>query len=231
MTNFDPDTARNAAIVLLSGGQDSATCLAWALRRFHRVRAVAFDYGQRHDIELAAAKAIADACKVQLEVIPVPGLRGSSLTDHSLPVDDDGGMHGLPSTFTPGRNLVFLALAVGAAVEFGAGSLVTGICQADSSGYPDCREPFRDAMQDTINEALGIDWFEIHAPLMKLTKAESVALAVELDALPLLAMSHTCYLGRRPACGTCPACKLRRRGFRKAGVEDPIKYRNDPGGS
>lgn len=221
---YDYDPARRSAIVLLSGGQDSTTCLALALEHFDRVKAVAFDYGQRHNIELCSARSVAEAAGVEIEIIKVPGLRGSSLTDHSRAVDADGGMHGLPSTFTPARNLVFLALAAGVAVEFGAGVLVTGVCQTDYSGYPDCRDEFIVAAEDAINKALGIDWFEIHTPLMELTKAETVTLAVSLDALGLLAHSHTCYLGLSPSCGTCPACVLRLKGFAEAGVTDPIAY-------
>lgn len=221
---YDLNTAGDAAVVLLSGGQDSATCVAWALATFTRVKAVIFDYGQRHNVELAAAVAIAAAARIEHEIVPITGLRGSSLTDHEREVTADGGMHGLPSTFTPGRNAVFMSIAAGVAVEFGAGNLVTGICQTDYSGYPDCREDFRVAMEATLNAALGIDWFRIHAPLMFRTKAQTVELAVELEAMPLLKHSHTCYLGERPACGTCPACVLRLKGFAEQGVADPIAY-------
>ena len=224
MPDPTPDHADGAAVVLLSGGQDSTTCLAWALRRFGRVKALAFDYGQRHAVELDSAELVADAAGVALEVIPVSGLRGSSLTDHDQAVTADGGLGGLPSTFTPGRNLVFLALSVGVAVEFGAANIVTGICQTDYSGYPDCREKFRGAMEEAIRAALDAEGMAVHAPLMALTKAETVALAVDLEALPLLAHSHTCYHGQRPACGTCPACELRLKGFSEAGVADPIPY-------
>ncbi|MCH2423882.1 MAG: 7-cyano-7-deazaguanine synthase QueC [Acidimicrobiales bacterium] len=214
----------SSAVVLLSGGQDSTTCLAWALHHFDRVKALAFDYGQRHAVELDSAQLVADEAGVDLEVVAVEGLRGSSLTDHDQEVTSGGGMHGLPSTFTPGRNLVFLALSVGVAVEYGAENIVTGICQTDYSGYPDCRERFRGAMEGAIRAALDADGMIVHAPLMSLTKAETVDLAVELEALPLLAHSHTCYHGQRPACGDCPACELRLRGFEEAGVDDPIPY-------
>lgn len=224
MTDFTPDHANGAAVVLLSGGQDSTTCLSWALDNYDRVKAVGFDYGQRHRIELDAARKVAEEAGVEFEVVVVPGLRGSSLTDHDQEVDADGGLHGLPSTFTPGRNLVFLSLSVGVAVEFGAGALVTGICQTDFSGYPDCREDFRAAMERAVNKALGIDWMKIEAPLMELSKAETVLLAQSLGGLELLAHSHTCYEGVRPACGKCPACLLRLRGFQEAGVKDPVPY-------
>ena len=212
------------SLVVLSGGQDSTICLAWALRLFDRVEALSFDYGQRHRVELESAGAIAKATSVPHIVVPVPGLTGSSLTDHSAPVLPSGGLLNLPSTFTPGRNAVFLALAAGRAAASGIHDLVTGICQTDFSGYPDCRDDFRASMEATMRLALGGFPLRIHAPLMHLTKAESVALAARLDALPLLALSHTCYLGRRPACGECPACVLRLRGFQEAGIEDPIPY-------
>lgn len=214
---------QRSALVLLSGGQDSTTCLAWAQRRFCEVSAVGFDYGQRHAIELLAAEAVADAAGVHFVVVPVHGLGGSSLTDHSMEVKADGGHRGLPNTFTPGRNAVFLSLAAGIAAQRGIADLVVGICQTDYSGYPDCRDSFREAMERALSLAVAVE-LTIHAPLMHLTKAQTVGLAVELEALDSLSLSHTCYQGARPACGICPACKLRLRGFAEHGIEDPVPY-------
>lgn len=211
------------ALVLLSGGQDSTTCLAWALDRFKKVEALGFNYGQRHSIELTCAEQVAMAAGVPFEIVNVPGLGGSSLTDHDAEVNADGGMGGLPSTFTPGRNAVFLSIAAGIAVRRGIHDIVTGICQTDYSGYPDCREDFAQAMEISLSLALNCR-LDIHTPLMHMTKAETVGLAVELDALHLLGRSHTCYHGQRPACGKCPACQLRVKGFDEYGIDDPIQY-------
>ena len=217
------DQTPSKAVVLLSGGQDSTTCLAWALNRFEEVSAVGFDYGQRHAVELESAREVAAAAGVDFTLVRVPGLGGSSLTDHDQEVAATGGHLDLPTTFTPGRNAVFLSLAAGLAVQKGATNLVTGICQTDYSGYPDCRDDFRYAMQAALALAVGVP-MEIHAPLMHLTKAETVEMAVNLDALDLLKESHTCYHGLRPACGLCPACQLRVKGFKEYGISDPIAY-------
>jgi 7-cyano-7-deazaguanine synthase len=216
------------ALVLLSGGQDSATCLAWALRRFGYVEAVSFDYGQRHRVALHAAADIARAAGVMQIVVPCADAFaaiacGSALLVDGVPVNavrDDG----LPATFVPGRNAIFLSLAAGLAAPRGITHLVTGICQTDYSGYPDCREAFRLRIEGALQAALDTDALQIHAPLMYLTKAQTVHFALVFDALDLLARTHTCYEGQRPACGVCPACRIRLRGFAEAGVADPIAY-------
>ncbi len=217
-----PDPA--AAVVLLSGGQDSTTCLAWTLKRFRRVEAVTIDYGQRHRIELDAAVAVARLAGVPQSVIPCDSFRalgGNSLTGGEAVVDGVVAATGLPNTFVPGRNLVFLTLAAAFAWQRSIPHLVAGVCQTDFSGYPDCRQTTLDALQGALRA--GMDFpFEIHAPLMHLTKADSVRLAQELGCLPWLAHSHTCYNGSRPPCGTCPACRLRAKGFAEARVADPL---------
>lgn len=211
------------AVVLLSGGMDSTVCLAWAKRKFDEVRAIGFDYGQRHRVELEAAAGVARAAGVGFEVRQVGSMTGSALTDHSLELRDDGGHHDLPNAMTPGRNGIFLFHALNVAVPFGARHLVTGICLADDGGYPDCRESFRASIEAALGLAVEQP-IRVHAPLMHVTKAETVRLATELDALALLALSHTCYEGRRPACGRCTACQARLSGFLEAGVDDPILY-------
>ena len=148
-------TLSETALVVLSGGQDSTTCLAWAQERYGTVEAITFDYGQRHCIEIAQAAKIADKAGVPWTLVPVGGLCGSALTDHSQPVEATGGMDGLPTTFTPGRNAVFLATACGYAATRDITHVVTGICETDYSGYPDCREDFRKAMETAMALAIG----------------------------------------------------------------------------
>jgi 7-cyano-7-deazaguanine synthase len=215
------------ALVVLSGGQDSTTCLYWAIDRFgvDHVDSVTFDYGQRHSVELECAARVAEFAGVSNRVLPIDtfaALGGDALTDSAVDVmagvDSDSG---LPNTFVPGRNLVFLTFAAAYAYRLGAGNLVTGVAQTDYSGYPDCREGTITSLQHTL--CLGME-FEvvIHTPLMHLSKSETVELARDLGALPAMTLTHTCYNGQRPPCGACPACKLRAKGFAEAGIEDPL---------
>ncbi len=219
----------NRALVLLSGGQDSTTALAWALSKFDHVEALCINYGQRHAVETECARTIARLAKVPLHFASVSGIgSGTALVDHEAEVNVDGGMDGLPSTFVPGRNAVFLSLASGLAASIDAGNVVTGVCQTDYSGYPDCRDHFVKAMTSAMGLALDRP-LQIHTPLMWLTKAETVRLMLDLEsetvpAIAMLAETHTCYEGKRPACGKCPACELRLAGFAEAGVTDPIDY-------
>jgi len=216
------------AVVLLSGGQDSATCLAWAKRRFAQVWAMSFDYGQRHRIELEAAARIAGLAGVEahrvLKVGELADLGGNALTGEAT-VEETAAPGRLPNTFVPGRNLLFLTLAGAWAWQLGAASLVAGVCQTDYSGYPDCRQGTMEALQEALRRGLDAPDMTIHAPLMHLTKAQSVVLARDLGALDLLAHSHTCYNGAVPPCGRCPACHLRAKGFAEAGVADPLLVR------
>jgi 7-cyano-7-deazaguanine synthase len=230
----NPRGELSPALVLLSGGQDSATCLLWAKKRFGRVHAISFVYGQRHVAELEAAAALSSKVGVESHcVVQVPlddgGLRMGALTDHERPITGDGGFsdsaapNGLPSTFVPGRNLVFLALAAIRAVKVRARHIVTGVCQTDYSGYPDCREAFIRAMDAAVNQAMPeeVRPLCIWTPLMNLSKRETVDLMVELGGLSLLTDTVTCYNGERPGCGRCPACQLRAQGFAEAGIGDP----------
>lgn len=211
-------------IVLLSGGQDSTTALFWAQEYLEQVLAVSFAYGQRHGMELEAAKEIAELAGVPWETITVPELAWrSALTHAEDPIAADGGYLGLPTTYTPGRNVVFFAMAASMLANLGGNHIVAGICQTDFSGYPDCRRPFVDALQNAI--ALGMEYpIIIHTPMMYLTKAETVHLARRLEGCwDALALSITCYHGKRPGCGTCPACLLRDKGFDEAGYIDPAR--------
>ena len=219
------DDAR--ALVVLSGGQDSTTCLYWAIDRFGaaNVNTLTFDYGQRHRIELECAHRVAAHAGVSNTVLPIDtfaALGGDALTDSDIDVQSDvDTTEGLPNTFVPGRNLVFLTFAAAYAYQRGIGNVVTGVAQTDYSGYPDCREGTITALQHAIRLGMEFD-VTLHTPLMHLSKKETVELARDLGGLPAMALTHTCYNGEQPPCGECPACVLRARGFAEAGVEDPL---------
>ncbi|MES1199691.1 MAG: 7-cyano-7-deazaguanine synthase QueC [Pseudomonadota bacterium] len=228
----------HAALVLFSAGQDSATCLAWALERYKRVETIGFDYGQRHAIELtqrprvrAAMAALKPQWAERLGPDVVVDLKGyGALAESALTADRAIEMaeSGLPTTFVPGRNLVFLATAAAHAYRRGIGTLVGGMCETDFSGYPDCRRSTIDAMQSALS--LGLDApIAIETPLMHIDKAATWALAHELGGAPLVELireeTHTCYEGDRMhahawgyGCGTCPACVLRARGWENAAL-------------
>lgn len=225
---------RGTALVVLSGGQDSTTCLAWARTRYHTVHAITFVYGQRHAVEVDSAIAIAKVCKVashrivdlsEVLVAPSRMLAGDGELDLS-----GESRPGIASTFVPVRNQMMLTVAANYAYVVGAANLVTGVCQTDFSGYPDCRRDFIDALQLALNSGTftGEDHLRgritIHTPLMWLTKAESVDLAREVGAYSLLALSHTAYTGGGPL-DTDAASILRARGFEEAGVPDPLVLR------
>lgn len=218
------------SLVVLSGGQDSTTCLYWAKQNFDEVLGITFDYGQRHKVELEAARTIGKLAGLKhhrfVDLRGYGELSPSSLTHHEQLVSakrDDG----LPSTFTPGRNLVFLTVAASYALAVGAKDVVTGVCQTDFSGYPDCRDDTMRALEAAIN--LGVEpgrpvglAIRIHTPLMWMTKAESVRLARRLPGCwEALTHTVTCYVGDVPGCGECPSCLLRVRGFEVAGEQDP----------
>ena len=215
------------ALVVLSGGQDSTTCLYWALEKFghENVSSVTFDYGQRHRIELTAATEIADFAGVPNVILPIntfAALGGDALTATDIAVESAVDEEtGLPNTFVPGRNLIFLTFAAAFAYQRDIAHLVTGVAQTDYSGYPDCREETMISLQTTIQNGMETE-IQIHTPLMHLSKKETVELARELGALPAMAMTHTCYNGERPPCGHCAACELRAKGFAEAGVVDPL---------
>ncbi len=235
----DPTSSENSALsgdralVLFSGGQDSSTCLVWALERFDHVETVGFDYGQRHAVEmvarqkvLAGVRAASGAWSERLGEDHVLDLRGfGAVAQSALTADRAIEMteRGLPSTFVPGRNLVFFAYAAALADRRGLARLVGGMCETDFSGYPDCRRDTLDATQAALRLGMARD-FVIDTPLMWLTKAQTWALAHRLGGDTLIELileeSHTCYLGERGerhawgyGCGACPACELRARGW------------------
>ena len=213
------------ALVVLSGGQDSTTCLYWALDRFGTdcVDTITFDYGQRHKIEIECANRVAEFAGVPNKVFPIDtfeALGGNALTDADIGVHEESDT-GLPNTFVPGRNIIFRTFAAAYAWQRKIGHIVTGVAQTDYSGYPDCRQQTIAALESTVR--LGMESkVEIHTPLMNLSKKQTVQLARDLGALDSMALTHTCYLGSRPPCGKCPACRLRAKGFEEAGIEDPL---------
>lgn len=223
----------DGALVLFSGGQDSTVCLAWALDRFQRVETIGFNYGQRHAVELDCrqrvrerlcetsplwAERLAEDHSVRLDAL-------QEISDSALTRDAEITMaeNGLPSTFVPGRNLVFFVFAAAVAYRRGLRHLVGGMCETDYSGYPDCRDDTLKAVQLALN--LGMERrFVLHTPLMWIDKADIWALAHELGGEPLVDLirdeTHTCYRGDRGArhdwgygCGACPACELRAAGY------------------
>ncbi len=226
--------SQNSALVLFSGGQDSATCLAWALDRFERVETIGFDYGQRHRVELDVRTRFLTELRARfpqwqvrlgddhlLDLTSLGRISDTALTTGAAIAFTESG---LPNTFVPGRNLLFLTYASAIAYRREIKHLVTGVCETDYSGYPDCRDDTLKALQVTLN--LGMEKrFVIDTPLMWIDKAATWALAKDLGDEALVDLiiehSHTCYQGDREhrhswgyGCGTCPACDLRASGFR-----------------
>jgi len=213
------------ALVVLSGGQDSTTCLYWAIDRFGRdnVKTVTFDYGQRHRVELECAANVAAHAGVSNECLPIDtfsALGGDALTDARIDIEVPESSR-LPNTFVPGRNIIFLTFAAAYAYQRGITQLVTGVAQTDYSGYPDCREATIRALEETLRLGMECE-VRIHTPLMHFSKKQTVELARDLGGLEAMALTHTCYNGERPPCGECPACELRARGFSEAGIDDPL---------
>ncbi len=223
----------SSAMVVFSGGQDSTTCLVWALERYERVHTIGFAYGQRHSVEMHCRQGVREAIGALRpsweqriaddQVINIDLFKelGQSALTHDVAIEMD--RNGLPTTFVPGRNLIFLTAAAAAAYRKGIRHLVLGVCETDYSGYPDCRDDAIKAMQLALN--CGMDTrFVIHTPLMWLDKAQTWELAATLGGEALveliLEQTHTCYNGERGirhdwgyGCGKCPACELRARGY------------------
>jgi len=208
-----------SALVLFSGGQDSTTCLYWAIKHFNEVRTLCFTYGQRHSIEVEAARQLAAEANVPFQVLDasiISQLADNSLTNFALTMDQDKPENSYPNTFVPGRNLFFLTFGAVIARTHGIRNLVTGVSQADYSGYPDCRDTFIRSANATLNLAMD-EHFIIHTPLMWLSKAETWALADELGVFEIVKnKTLTCYNGIiAGGCGQCPSCKLRNAGLRE----------------
>ncbi|GEM77977.1 7-cyano-7-deazaguanine synthase [Vibrio superstes NBRC 103154] len=221
----------NKAVVIFSGGQDSTTCLVQALTQFDEVHAITYDYGQRHRQEIEIAQTLAKKLGVKahkvMDVTLLNELAVSSLTRDDIPVSHELGENGLPNSFVPGRNILFLTLAGIYAYQVGAKTLITGVCETDFSGYPDCRDEFVKSMNSSL--ALGMDYkLEIKTPLMWLNKAETWAMADHYQALELVRdESLTCYNGIvGSGCGDCPACVLRANGLQDY-LDDKTKVMED----
>jgi 7-cyano-7-deazaguanine synthase len=227
------DDQQDGALVLFSGGQDSTVCLAWALARYQRVETVGFDYGQRHAIELSVREPLRERIRAldadwnarlgPDQVIGIEALGALSDTALTRAVEIELTDSGLPNTFVPGRNLIFLSFAGALAYRRGLRHIVAGMCETDYSGYPDCRDDTIKAMQVALTLGVGRR-AAIHTPLMWIDKAATWALAERLGGAALVDLiiegTHTCYLGDRGSrhawgfgCGECPACRLRAEGF------------------
>ncbi|ANZ34008.1 7-cyano-7-deazaguanine synthase QueC [Staphylococcus carnosus] len=215
----------NKALVVFSGGQDSTTCLFYAKEKFEEVELVTFQYGQRHDTEIEVAKKIADEQGLKhhiLDMSLLSQLTPNALTQHNLEIEqtDDG----VPNTFVPARNLLFLSFAGALAYQIKARHIITGVCETDFSGYPDCRDDFVKSMNVTLNLSMDKN-FVIHTPLMWLDKKETWALSDQLGVLDYVRnQTLTCYNGIiADGCGECPACKLRARGLNAYLEEKGVK--------
>ncbi|MEX6012734.1 7-cyano-7-deazaguanine synthase QueC [Mammaliicoccus sciuri] len=210
------ETLKNEkAVVVFSGGQDSTTCLFYAKEHFKEVELVTFQYGQRHDLEIKVAEDIAKEQGLKhhiLDMSLLSQLSPNALTDHTMQIENDE--NDIPNTFVPARNLLFLSFAGALAYQIGAKHIITGVCETDFSGYPDCRDSFIKSMNLSLN--LSMDKvFVIHTPLMWLNKKETWALSDQLGALDYVReKTLTCYNGvMSDGCGECPACKLRKQGL------------------
>lgn len=218
-----PEKLDGTAVVVFSGGQDSTTCLGWALNRFARVQAITFSYGQKHEVEVGIAAAICESLEIPHHVVDLaflPALSESALTSDGDVNEQHRLKPGLPASFVPNRNALFFTLAHAWAQKLGAEAIVTGVCQTDYSGYPDCRAVFVEEIEKALNTG-SESRIVILAPLMDIDKAETWALAKEEGILNIvIEASHTCYNGDREhrhdwgyGCGACPACRLRAKGW------------------
>lgn len=228
------------AVLLFSGGQDSTTCLAWSFQQFDEVVTIGFDYGQSHAVELECRAHVLAAMNSVGEdhVLKLPIL--NELSETALTRDMEIKMleTGLPSTFVPGRNIMFLTVAAMLAYRMGISNLVTGVCETDFSGYPDCRDSFVKSMSTSLSAGMDTA-INIHTPLMFITKAETWQLAYEIGGQDLVNLiieeTHTCYRSKRDlrhdwgyGCGTCPACELRRAGYETWMSRPGAKARSNP---
>lgn len=216
---------KDEAVVVFSGGQDSTTCLAWALKKYKKVYAVSFDYGQRHKKELECAASIAKKLGVEQVVLNLKELNAlapNSLTRDDIEVDKEAPEEGTPNSFVEGRNLLFLTYAAIFAKTHGVTDVITGVSQSDFSGYPDCRDIFIKSLNTTLNLAMDYE-FDLITPLMWIDKEETWEMADKLGVFDLVRNETlTCYNGIiGDGCGDCPSCKLRKRG-----LDNYLKRRN-----
>lgn len=218
------------AIIVLSGGLDSTTCMGIAKDEGYELYAITFHYGQRHNREVEQAKQVAHFYNVKdhriVNLTFLKEIGGSALTDNDMAVPKSGEEEGIPSTYVPARNLIFLSLATAYAEVVGAEAIYTGVSAVDYSGYPDCRPEFIESMSKTIQLATKAGTTDasirIETPLIRLSKSETIRTGIELGVPYELTTS--CYLGDEVACGECDSCRLRLKGFKEAGVRDPVDY-------
>ena len=208
---------KDQAVVVFSGGQDSTTCLLWAMKKYSKVYAVSFDYNQRHILELQCAKEICEKLGVQQTVLDMSllnQLAPNSLTRNDMKVDEDAPSSGTPNSFVDGRNMVFLTFVAIFAKQKGITDIITGVSQSDFSGYPDCKDVFIKSLNTTLNLAMDYE-FDIITPLMWIDKEETWEMADKLGGFDIIKdMTLTCYNGiKGDGCGKCPSCKLRRKGL------------------
>lgn len=208
---------KDKAVVVFSGGQDSTTCLLWALKRYKEVIALSFDYGQRHKKELECAKEITEELGVEWHVLDMSllnQLAPNSLTRADIEVDKEAPSNGVPNSVVDGRNMLFLTFAAVFAKQRGITDIITGVSQSDFSGYPDCRDVFIKSLNATLNLAMDYT-FCVETPLMWIDKADTWKLSDDLGGLELVReKTLTCYNGiKGEGCGTCPSCKLRKQGY------------------
>jgi 7-cyano-7-deazaguanine synthase len=215
------------AVILLSGGLDSTTCLSVAHKEGYKLYAISFDYNQRHKRELNCAEKIAQYYEVvEHKLFKLDLSSGSALTDKSIDVPDFSSNKTIPVTYVPARNILFLSFALGHAETISANTIFIGVSSIDYSGYPDCRPEFINAFQKVVDTGtkVGVEGnsIQIKTPLIKLSKAETIKLAVENNAP--LHLTTSCYNGEEKACGRCDSCVLRLNGFKQLGIQDPIEY-------
>ncbi|WP_028777815.1 7-cyano-7-deazaguanine synthase QueC [Shimazuella kribbensis] len=223
------------AVIVLSGGLDSTTCMGIAKAAGYQLYPITFHYEQRHECEVECARKIAEYYGVSkhhriVNLSFFQQLGGSSLTDKTESVQTDGVTDDIPNTYVPARNMIFLSLATAYAEVVGAKKIYTGVSAVDYSGYPDCRPEFIESMSETINLATKVgvtseEKLSIETPLIQLSKADTIKRGVELQ-VPFH-LTTSCYLGGNAACGMCDSCRLRLKGFAEAGYKDPIHYQNE----
>jgi 7-cyano-7-deazaguanine synthase len=218
------------AVVLLSGGLDSTTCMSIVYKKGCKIYPISFDYGQKHNKELDSARKVANFYNVQNhKIFKIDNFGGSALTDTQIDVPNYKGKECIPTTYVPARNILFLSYALGYAEVIGAASIFIGISAVDYSGYPDCRPEFVKAFKEVVKTGTkaGVEGRPIYieSPLINLSKAETIKLAVNNNAP--LHLTTSCYKGRSRACGVCDSCILRLKGFKEAGFKDPVEYEID----
>ncbi|RBW71431.1 7-cyano-7-deazaguanine synthase QueC [Bacillus taeanensis] len=218
------------AVIVLSGGLDSTTCMGIAKEKGYELYPITFSYGQRHDREVEQAKKVAQHFEVSdhrlVDISFLNQIGGSALTDQSIEVPTEGVKDDIPATYVPARNMIFLSLASAYAEVIGAEVIYIGVSAVDYSGYPDCRPEFIESMTETVNLATKAgttgDRIKIESPLIHLTKKETIEAGLRLNVPYHLTTS--CYLGEEEACGVCDSCQLRIKGFKEAGAKDEIAY-------